>query len=175
LEEKAEEVYYDALTGIYNRRYLDESLGRLIKNLSRSNGVLSLMMIDIDHFKDYNDIYGHNEGDNCLKTVVGILSKSITRDTDFIARYGGEEFTIVLPHTDRNGACKIAEKLLENVRNAKIPHSKSDIAVQVTISIGVTTGRVNHAQTAADYIKRADEMLYISKQGGRDRYTFTSV
>jgi diguanylate cyclase (GGDEF)-like protein len=173
LEEKAEQVYYDALTGIYNRRYLDESLSRLIKTLSRSSGTLSLMMIDIDWFKRYNDTYGHREGDSCLKAVTEIISKTLSRDSDFVARYGGEEFTIVLPNTDRAGACIIAEKLLENIRNAKIPHSKSDIAEHVTISIGVTTGKASHTQNGNDYIKKADEMLYKSKQGGRNRFYFS--
>jgi diguanylate cyclase (GGDEF)-like protein len=175
LEQKAEEAYYDSLTGIYNRRYLDASLARLIKTLSRAGGALCLMMIDIDYFKQYNDAYGHGNGDDCLKIVAGILSESLARDADFIARYGGEEFTVVLPNTDENGAHVIAQKLLENVRKAKIPHCKSDIANHVTVSIGVTTGIVKHSQTGNDYIKRADEMLYMSKQNGRDRYYFECV
>nr|AGS52596.1 diguanylate cyclase [uncultured bacterium contig00042] len=173
LKEKAEEIYYDALTGIYNRRYLDEVLNGLIKSLSQTNGSLSLLMIDIDHFKLYNDTYGHNEGDNCLKTIAEILTKSITRETDFTARYGGEEFTVVLPHTDEDGARIIAEKLLENIRNAKIPHSSSKVAPYVTVSIGATTGKTNYFQSGSDYLKKADEMLYASKQGGRDRYNFS--
>jgi diguanylate cyclase (GGDEF)-like protein len=169
LEEKAEAAYYDALTGIYNRRYLDENLEHLIKNLSRSCGTLSLLMIDIDWFKKYNDVYGHGEGDKCLKIVSGIISKTLSRESDFVARYGGEEFTVVLPNTDKEGACMIAEKLLENIRKARIAHCKSDVAEYVTISIGVATGVVNHMQTCSDYIKLADEMLYKSKQFGRNR------
>ena len=129
------------------------------------------MMIDIDRFKLYNDTYGHGEGDNCLKSIARILSISIIRDADFVTRYGGEEFTIVLPYTDENGACIIAEKLLENIRNYNIPHNKSDIADYVTISIGIVTGKVKHSQKGNDYIKKADEMLYISKQRGRNKYT----
>jgi diguanylate cyclase (GGDEF)-like protein len=175
LEEKAEEIYYDPLTGIYNRRYFQENMHRILQTLSRSDGILSLMMIDIDHFKRYNDTYGHSEGDNCLRIIAGTLSKSITRDTDFVARYGGEEFVIVLPHTDEDGACKIAEKLLENIRDCNIPHTNSDVADCVTISIGVTTGKAIYTQSSDDYVKRADEMLYKSKQSGRNRSTFAQL
>jgi diguanylate cyclase (GGDEF)-like protein len=170
LEEKVEEVYYDSLTEIHNRRYLDKVLDSLIKSLSQTEGSLSLMMIDIDHFKPYNDTYGHSEGDKCLKIVAEIIAKSITRETDFVARYGGEEFTVVLPYTDEDGARVIAEKLLDNIRNAKVPHSKSDVADYVTISIGVATGKVDYFQSGSDYIKKADEMLYMSKQNGRNKY-----
>jgi diguanylate cyclase (GGDEF)-like protein len=175
LEEKAEEIYYDSLTKIHNRRYLDEVLKNLIKSISQAEGSLSLMMIDIDHFKLYNDTYGHSEGDKCLRIVAEIIAKTITRETDFVARYGGEEFTVVLPHTDEDGAHIIAEKLLDNVRNARIPHYRSNVADCVTISIGVATGKVNFFQTSDDYIKKADEMLYMSKLGGRDRYALAII
>jgi diguanylate cyclase (GGDEF)-like protein/PAS domain S-box-containing protein len=175
LKEKAEEIYYDALTGLYNRRYLDKELNNLIKSISRSRGTLSIMMIDIDRFKQYNDTYGHSEGDKCLKLVAEVLSKSMTRKADFVVRYGGEEFLIALPNTDVNGAHIMAEKLLDNMRKAQIPHKDSDVADHVTISIGVTTGNVTYTQNESDYIKKADEMLYISKQGGRDRYTYQGL
>ena len=175
LEAEAEKAYYDFLTGIYNRRFLDENLERLLKTLSRSGSVLSLMMIDIDFFKRYNDTYGHSGGDICMKIVAETLSKSITRADDFVARYGGEEFVVVLPNTDEYGACLIAEKLLQSIRDRNIPHEKNDAANCVTISIGVTTGKTEYTQNAEDYIKRADEMLYISKQDGRNRYTFGSL
>jgi diguanylate cyclase (GGDEF)-like protein len=175
LEEKAEEVYYDTLTGIFSRRYLDEKLTETIKNLSRSRGYLSLMMIDVDHFKKYNDLYGHTDGDSCLKRVAEILSKNITRETDFAARFGGEEFTIVLPYTDEDGAKKLAERLVKNIRAAKIPHGDNEVSPFVTISIGVATGKVSYDQSGDDYIKRADEMLYISKEAGRDRFTSAMI
>ena len=166
---------YDALTGIYNRRYFDEKLPRLMKTLSRSNSLLSMMMVDIDFFKNYNDTYGHSEGDRCLKAVAKALTEGITRTDDFVARYGGEEFVIVLPNTDENGACFVAKKLLENVINLNIPHENSAAASCVTVSIGVTTGRVDHAQTGEEYINRADAMLYESKSEGRNRYDFASL
>ena len=166
------EVEYDALTGIYNRRYFDETMEHVIRTLSRAEGILSMLMIDIDFFKRYNDTYGHIEGDRCLKAVAQTLSKCITRADDFIARYGGEEFIVVLPNTDEQGARLIANKLLENVRNLNLPHEKSDAAAYVTVSIGGTTGKVIHTHNAGDFVKRADELMYKSKQEGRDRLNF---
>jgi diguanylate cyclase (GGDEF)-like protein len=165
-------VHYDALTGIYNRRFMDERLQQIVKSLSRSGGMLSVLMIDIDFFKKYNDTYGHSMGDNCLGTVAGALKNTVTRGDDFTARYGGEEFAVVLPNTDESGAREVAGKLLENVRACEIPHEQNTAASCVTISIGVTTGAVNYPRNGDDYIKRADEALYMSKQNGRNRYTF---
>jgi diguanylate cyclase (GGDEF)-like protein len=175
LETEASKIYVDALTGIYNRRFLDEKLQRIIRSLSRYNGKLSLMMVDIDYFKKYNDTYGHLEGDNCLKTVAETLTESVRRADDVVVRYGGEEFVIVLPNTDDKGACVVADKLLANMRNRGIPHAQSDVAEYVTVSAGITTSNVHHTQSGDDYIKRADEMLYQSKQNGRDRYTFGAL
>jgi diguanylate cyclase (GGDEF)-like protein len=175
LETEADKIFYDPLTNIYNRRFFDENLKRLIKSLSRSGGRLSLMMIDIDHFKDYNDLYGHMAGDDCLKEVAATLTRTITRADDFVARYGGEEFVVVLPNTGESGARVIAEKLLENIRDRNIRHEKNEAAGRVTVSIGGASGNVDRAQSEDDYIKRADEVLYMSKQGGRDRYSFAAV
>jgi len=171
LKEKAQKIYYDALTGIYNRRYLDENLDRLIKSLSRADGILSIMMIDIDRFKTYNDTYGHVEGDNCLNIIAKALSECITRKSDFVVRYGGEEFVVVLPNTDENGARLIAEKLLENIRNLEIPNVNCDVLPKITLSVGCVTGKADHTRSCKDYIRMADEALYASKQGGRNRYT----
>ena len=175
LESEVEKVYYDPLTNIYNRRYFDENLNRTLKFLSRSKSPLTLMMIDIDHFKRYNDTYGHSEGDACLKIVAETLSNSVTRTEDFAARYGGEEFAMVLPHTDENGARLIAERLIKNIVNCNIPHENSDVEKYVTISIGVTTAVVSFKHNPEDYIIRADELLYESKQNGRNRYTFGTL
>lgn len=172
LKSESEKIYYDPLTGIYNRRFFDENLDRTIKTLSRSGGILSLMMIDIDNFKDYNDTYGHSAGDDCIKTVAENLAKCITRADDFIVRYGGDEFAVVLPNTGEDGARMIAEKMLENVRNCRKPHEKNSGFGIVTVSIGGTTGWVNTTYTANDYIKHADELLYASKQSGRNKYSF---
>jgi len=166
------EVEYDALTGIHNRRFFDESMKRIISLLSRSGSLLSLLMIDIDFFKRYNDTYGHIEGDKCLKIVAQTLSRSVTRSDDFVVRYGGEEFVVVLPNTDERGARLIANKLLNNIRDCNIPHEHNDAANCLTISIGATTGRVAYTYNADVFVKKADEMLYQSKHTGRNRYSF---
>jgi diguanylate cyclase (GGDEF)-like protein len=129
-------------------------------------------MLDIDFFKRYNDNYGHDMGDKCLKEVASVLSQCITRKDDFVARFGGEEFVVVLPNTDKTGACMIAERLLQRVYESGIPHEKNDAAEFVTVSIGVTTGIVKYSQNGTDYVKCADSALYKSKRGGRNRYTF---
>jgi len=162
----------DPLTGVYNRRFLDGNMKVLIKTLSRTGGKLSLLMIDIDFFKKYNDTYGHEMGDKCLQEVSNALNKSITREEDFLARYGGEEFVVVLPNTDESGAALIAEKLLKNVIDCKIINKNNDASPYVTISIGGTTGAVKYSHNESDYIKPADTALYRSKQNGRNRYTF---
>jgi diguanylate cyclase (GGDEF)-like protein len=165
-------VHHDALTGIYNRRYIEDNLQKIIKSVSRAGDCLSVMMIDIDFFKKYNDTYGHSKGDDCLKTIAEVIAGSLSRPDDFAARYGGEEFAVILPNTDEIGARYIAGRILENVRTRNIPHIKSEAAECVTISIGVTTGEAHHTQTGADYIKCADEALYRSKHNGRNRYTY---
>jgi len=173
LESVAYKIYDDPLTGIHNRRFLDENLRRVVKSLYRTGGLLSLLMIDIDHFKEFNDAYGHIEGDKCLKIIAKTLTNSIKRTGDFVARFGGEEFVVVLPNTDENGARMIAEKLHKNIRKCNIPHINSNVTDYVTVSIGGTTGNINHTQNGNDYIQRADEMLYLSKQNGRNRSSFS--
>jgi len=174
LEKDAEKIYYDGLTGIYNRRYFDEAIVRMIKTLSRPNGMLSLMIIDIDFFKNYNDTYGHSAGDECLKVLAMIFTKSVLRADDFVVRYGGEEFVVVLPYTGESGARIVADRLLNNVRKRNIPHENSVTADHITVSIGIVTSRVVHTNMADDYIDRADRMLYKSKQSGRNRYNCIS-
>lgn len=163
---------YDALTGIYNRRFMETNLQQIIEFLSRSNGTLSLLMVDVDFFKLFNDTYGHQEGDRCLKAIAQALDGSLTRSNDFVARYGGEEFVAVLPNTDETGARMIANKVLENVRLLNIPHAKSVAADIVTVSVGATTGEVNYQHGWAEYVKCADDALYASKQSGRNKCTF---
>jgi len=165
----------DHLTGIYNRRYLDWHLKKIIKSLVRTDSSFSLLMVDIDYFKKYNDIHGHDAGDECLKIIATTLSQCVSRDVDFVARYGGEEFVVALPNTDKNGAQVIAEKLLARIRECNIPHGASDVAEYITISIGGTTGIVKYSQYAQDYIRAADRALYRSKRSGRNRYTFENI
>jgi len=168
-------VYFDALTGIHNRRYFDKTMRRLISSLSRAGGTLSLMMIDVDYFKKYNDTYGHGAGDECLIKVAEVLSNSVMRVDDFVARYGGEEFVAVMPNTDETGALAVAEKMLENIREACIDHKASDVEKFVTFSIGLTSGVVTQFHTPDSFVQRADEMLYKSKADGRNRYTFGDI
>lgn len=165
-------VHNDPLTGIYNRRFLEENLRRNIKELSRSGSVMSVAMLDVDFFKKYNDTYGHNEGDVCLQIIGKILLQCITREDDFVARYGGEEFVIVLPHADEYGARLTAERVLEKMLESNIPHAQNEATGCVTVSIGVTTIKVKHTHKITDYIKCVDEALYMSKQNGRNRYTY---
>jgi len=165
----------DAVTGIYNRRYMDETLKHIIKLLSRSKGTLSLLMIDVDLFKNYNDTYGHSKGDICLKVITEVIKKNLLRADDFVARYGGEEFVVVLPNTSEAGARMVADRLLESIRDRNITHEASTVAGYITISIGVTSGFVQHTYTGDDYIKRADKAMYISKQNGRNRYTYLNL
>jgi len=165
----------DPVTGIYNRRYLDENLKRVIGSLSRSHGTLSLLMIDVDLFKNYNDTYGHSKGDICLRTIAEVIGTNLLRADDFVARYGGEEFVVGLPNTGEKGARMVADRLLNAIRNRGIPHEASSVADCITISIGVTTGIVLHTYSGDNYIKRADKALYMSKQNGRNMYTFLQL
>jgi diguanylate cyclase (GGDEF)-like protein len=171
-----DKVQYDALTGIYNRRCMEDNLKRVIKSMVRSGGgLLSILMIDMDFFKKYNDAYGYGEGDACLKSVAKVIAASVMRPDDFVARYDGEEFAVILPHTDEKGACVMAEKILEGVRACGIPHKKSKAAECVTVSIGVTTANIDLPCDGDEYIKRADEALYMSKGSGRNKYTYLAV
>lgn len=170
-----EMVRRDTLTGTFSRQYLEEKLAQIIRLLSRSGGgVLSVLIVDVDYFKKYNDTYGHYRGDCCLKAVADAIVRSVDRSCDFVARYGGEEFVVVLPGTDEWGAEIVGNRILDNVRRCAVPHSSSKAAGCVTVSVGATTADVRVARTGGDYIRRADMGLYASKRNGRDRYTFTS-
>ena len=162
----------DPLTGLYNRRFMDSSMERVIGLLSRSEGSLSALMLDIDFFKRFNDKYGHDAGDKCLQAVAHALSYSVSRVNDIVVRYGGEEFAIILPNTDSEGACAFAGKLLKNIRDLEIPHEENEAAECVTISIGVTTGKIEYKHDLDMYPKQADKALYVSKESGRNKYTF---
>jgi len=170
--ELTDKVHFDALTGIYNRRFMEESMKRIMKSLLRSSGTLSVLMLDVDFFKEYNDTYGHAAGDVCLKAIAEAVTDSLFRPDDFVARYGGEEFIVVLPNTDESGTVHVANKILANVYQANIPHEKSDVAPCVTVSIGVAAGVVEQARSIDDYVKCADSALYAAKNSGRNRYTY---
>jgi diguanylate cyclase (GGDEF)-like protein len=171
IAKKLDQVHIDALTEIYNRRYFDEKFNEKIKLMSRASDELSLAMLDIDHFKMYNDTYGHQKGDECLKAVAKVLSQTIVREGDFVARYGGEEFVIVMPNTGEDGAHAVAEKIIEKIHDLNIPHAKND-PNRITVSMGVVSGSVKGIESGDVLIKRADELLYNSKANGRNQYTY---
>ena len=157
----------DGLTGIPNRRRFDEFLENEWQRATRSGQPLSLVLMDIDHFKQFNDNYGHAAGDECLIKVAAALSDSVHRPADLVARYGGEEFVCVLPETDYQGAEKMAWKILDNIVAVGVPHAHSSAADVVTMSLGVATIVPSDGTVPADLIKTADEHLYVAKESGR--------
>jgi len=159
----------DGLTGIANRRYFDEHIEEEWRRAMRESKPLSIMIIDIDFFKPYNDHYGHQGGDGCLKQVAAAINDYARRGGDFAARYGGEEFVITLTDTDRDKAASMAEKLCEAVESLRIPHERSKACSVVTVSIGVSTVKPNAEMTPATLIELADKALYRAKEKGRNR------
>ena len=160
----------DGLTGIANRRHFDAMLQTEWKTGLRHQTPLCLIMVDIDSFKKFNDGYGHQGGDDCLKEVARILADSISRPGDFLARYGGEEFVVILPRTDIKGAAVIAEQLRANVAAKRIPHAFSSVADYVSISLGVAVMQPDNSTSAEILISKADEALYKAKGAGRNRF-----
>lgn len=158
----------DALTGIYNRRYFDDTLRKEFFHLKRAGTPLSIIMFDIDFFKKFNDTYGHLEGDECLKKIALKIKEIVKRETDTFARYGGEEFVVILPNTNNNGAVKLAETIRKEVLNLKIPHNNSDINDYVTISLGIATVLKNNISSPEQIISLADGALYRAKEEGRN-------
>ncbi|MGJ3258076.1 MAG: diguanylate cyclase domain-containing protein [Rhodospirillales bacterium] len=162
-------AFVDGLTGIPNRRSFDQHIRSEWQRGIRSGSELSLLLIDIDHFKQYNDTYGHQAGDACLTLVAKALSSSVHRPGDQVARYGGEEFVCVLPSTNLEGAELIGETLREAVNFLKIPHKSSSVCGHVTISVGGASVQLDQKQEIGDLISTADANLYKSKSEGRDR------
>lgn len=170
-----DKVHYDELTGLYNRRFLDENLKQTVESLLRTGGILSVLMVDVDYFKRYNDTYGHGARDRCLQCVASCLKACVREQEDFVARYGGEEFVAVLPGVDEDGARAVARRMLQQMGSQRIPHEKSGTAPYVTVSVGIATGRVMEPYTPEYYLKIADQALYASKQRGRNQYTFNGM
>ncbi|KJR99453.1 MAG: diguanylate cyclase [Desulfobulbaceae bacterium BRH_c16a] len=172
LEEKNEKLEVlsslDGLTGLFNRRYFDNNLLKEWKQALRAGSSLSLLLIDIDHFKNFNDFYGHIEGDDCLRKVAQGLYEALLRPIDIVARYGGEEFTAILPNTDLEGAEMVARRMMDNVAKLNIPHPASPVSERVTVSIGVTTMIPTNDQVAASLLDYADKALYEAKETGRN-------
>ncbi|HYC43552.1 MAG TPA: diguanylate cyclase [Noviherbaspirillum sp.] len=158
----------DVLTGIANRRRFDLHLDDEFRRAKRNGTPLSLIMIDVDYFKDYNDNYGHQHGDQCLVQIAGALSSVLNRSCDLVARYGGEEFTVVLPETNEDGAMQIAEAMRAEVEALNIEHARSGVANFVTVSLGVSTVVPEHLSKTGSLIHAADRALYQAKRSGRN-------
>jgi diguanylate cyclase (GGDEF)-like protein len=159
----------DGLTQIANRRRLDTWIGKEWRRLTREKTPLSVIMCDIDHFKQYNDTYGHQTGDDCLKRVARAIAHTARRSADLAARYGGEEFIIALPNTTVDGALQVAREIQEAVRELKLPHANSPVSPFVTLSMGLAAVVPDAAQTYGQLIAAADQALYEAKKKGRNR------
>jgi diguanylate cyclase (GGDEF)-like protein len=159
----------DGLTGLANRRRFDEVLAQESARHARSGAELSLVMMDIDHFKAFNDTYGHINGDDCLRQVARVIEGNVVRNSDLAARYGGEEFVCILPETSHAGAVAFAERIRQGIMALAIPHSASSAADYVTVSIGVATTRYAAEKRELSIVAQADEQLYAAKSGGRNR------
>jgi diguanylate cyclase (GGDEF)-like protein len=158
----------DGLTGVANRRSLDEKLIHEWRRCLRDEIPLAILMVDVDHFKRFNDAYGHQKGDECLRRVADCAAKVVFRPGDMVARYGGEEFCAILPATDLDGALIVADRIRESVNTLAIPHCGGESG-RVTLSIGVACA-IPHADTTPDtLLAAADAALYRAKQGGRNR------
>lgn len=182
----------DDLTGLANRRHFDETLAREWVRAQRTSAPVSLLMIDVDLFKGYNDCYGHQAGDECLKAVAGAIGQVARRPADLAARYGGEEFAILLPETDRSGAWIVAQRLLRAVAALGLPHAASGFSDDVTVSIGVSAydvrcdswvgppadihrGNQEPRCSARELVAAADQALFAAKNVGRARALFLAL
>lgn len=160
----------DGLTGIANRRYFDSYLSTEVRRAARERHPLSLILSDVDYFKAFNDYYGHQAGDGCLRQVATALTSSGRRPADLAARYGGEEFALVLPGTVLEGAIDVARTASGVVASLAIRHARSDVSQNVTLSQGVVSVIPEKETSPEDLIQQADQALYQAKQQGRDRY-----
>ena len=159
----------DGLTGLYNRRWIDEALPRFVQRYGRSHQPLAILMIDVDHFKRFNDTHGHSVGDQVL-VIVGQTLRGHTRPSDLVARYGGEEFLVILPDTNVEAGTMVAERLRQAVREVELRKSDGEAIPQITISLGGAC--LARGQAMAELLAKADQALYDSKHAGRDRVTF---
>jgi diguanylate cyclase (GGDEF)-like protein len=162
-------VFLDGLTGVYNRRYFDQQLAVELARAVRNASPLALIMLDVDFFKRYNDRYGHQAGDDCLRKVAMTLKEGLRRPADLVARYGGEEFACILPETAFDDAMTIARELEQRVRGKNILHEDSEIAKVVTISLGVAGWTAQAAVEVSAVLAAADAQLYAAKHGGRGK------
>ncbi|MCL2819796.1 MAG: diguanylate cyclase [Oscillospiraceae bacterium] len=161
--------FIDTLTNIPNRRQFDQYLIREWNRAKRENIPISIVMIDVDHFKMYNDTHGHQQGDLALQTVAGTIASSLKRKTDIAARWGGEEFSVLLPNTTLDGAVQVAEDIRKNVETASIPFPGADLYHNVTISTGVSEMLPDDNVSISNLVLQADKALYKAKELGRNR------
>ena len=162
-------AFVDGLTGISNRRYFEDSLNNEWVKAVKESTPLAVIIIDIDFFKLYNDTYGHQKGDVCLKKVAQKLNESAGVSKNTVARYGGEEFVAVLPGIDERGAGFIANKMISGIASLNIPHESSSVSDIITVSLGVGCGFPNKNMNPADLLQIADRELYKAKESGRNR------
>ncbi len=162
-------VFIDGLTGVYNRRFFDERLELEFQRAKRSGSTLSLMVVDVDYFKRFNDHYGHLAGDEALRAVATTLLGQLKRPGDMVSRYGGEEFACILPDTDAAGALALAGEMDSAIRAAQITHAYSDVCGFLTVSLGVASFQPDASRLAEELIVAADQQLYLAKSRGRGR------
>jgi diguanylate cyclase (GGDEF)-like protein len=162
-------VYIDGLTGVFNRRHFDERLAHTFARAERNGGALSVVLLDVDLFKRYNDRYGHQAGDDCLRRVAAALRSCLNRPGDLVARYGGEEFVCLLPDTGLEAARELARELGAAVRALRIEHADSAVAPVVTVSLGLCCRDGATAGSAQALLREADNQLYRAKSMGRDQ------
>ena len=158
------------LTGIANRRFFEDSYQREWLNAQREQQPLTIMLLDIDYFKQYNDYNGHILGDACLKQIAQILKKSVSRPRDLVARFGGEEFVLILPDTSQASAIEVVERILQSIRTADICHSSSPLDQRLSVSLGVKTIIPTQKNDKMAFLKEVDQNLYLAKERGRNGY-----
>ncbi len=168
-EELERMAFLDELTGIANRRYFSERIKQEWGRAMREQTPLTLIMADIDYFKQLNDTYGHDQGDFCLREVSRVMASALHRDIDFIARYGGEEFMVILPGTDIVGAAIVAEAMRLHVQELGIENPNSKVHDRITISLGITSMVPRQGEKYSTIIAMADRALYAAKAAGRNR------
>ncbi len=160
----------DGLTGVANRRAFDERLASEWRRCARSQVPIGLILVDIDHFKNFNDAYGHQAGDACLKKASEAMERAALRPQDMLARYGGEEFAILLPYEDLAGAETVARRVLDEVALLAIPHERSSVGPLLTVSMGVVSVTPSDGFEPAMLVRSADALLYEAKAGGRNQF-----
>ncbi|MCX0431677.1 membrane-associated sensor domain-containing protein [Aeromonas veronii] len=158
----------DPLTGVANRRHFNIELERALAHSQQNGAPLSLILIDVDYFKCFNDHYGHQVGDMCLKEVAQALNRAVRTPSDLVARYGGEEFVLLLPNTDRQTASSVAQRLQDGLASLQLEHLASDVASWVTVSQGIAT--LQPGESASQLLERADQALYRAKELGRNQF-----